>query len=114
MRRGTRAALTSGAATAGGLGGASLGCAAGFMLAGAGGRRSSVRLRPRRGRRERSCSVRPTNRSTVGRGGATAERDLIAALIIGFEEAMHVIKGEDRLEQAVEDVKEKLEALGDE
>jgi len=34
MRRGTRAALISGAATAGGLGGASLGCAAGFMLAG--------------------------------------------------------------------------------
>ena len=34
MRRETRAALISGAATAGGLSGASVGCAAGFMLAG--------------------------------------------------------------------------------
>ena len=112
MRRGTRAALTSGAATAGGLGGASLGCAAGFSKGPVGG--AVLFACGIVGRRERSCSVRPTNRSTVGRGGATAERDLIAALIIGFEEAMHVIKGEDRLEQAVEDVKEKLEALGDE
>ena len=58
--------------------------------------------------------MRPTNRSTVGKGGKRTNRDFIAALIIGFEEAMDIIKGEDRLEQAVEDVRERLEELEDE
>jgi len=58
--------------------------------------------------------MRPTNRSTVGKERARTNRDFIAALIIGFEEAMDIIKGEDRLEQAVEDVRERLEELEDE
>jgi len=58
--------------------------------------------------------MRPTNRSTVGKEGARTGRDFITALVVGFEEAMDVIKGEDRLEQAVEDVRERLEELEEE
>jgi len=57
--------------------------------------------------------VRPTNRSTVGKEGARTGRDFITALVVGFEEAVDVIKGEDSLEEAVEDVRERLEELED-
>lgn len=58
--------------------------------------------------------MHPKNRSTVRKEGATADRDFIAALAIGFEEAMDVIRGEDSPGDAIEDVRERLEELENE
>ena len=55
--------------------------------------------------------MRPNNRSTVRKEGPRTSRDFIAALTIGFEEATDGTSGEDSLEEAIEDVCERLERL---